>query len=154
MHGILILSIDHGRAWVWLPGEKQPALETRVVVTGSNLAIFEKANHGRHRAFFSTIFLGPKCTGTSCCLRGWRGRTRRRRLTYCSTARTYRVSKLCMMAKPLKLITVGIGRFGCYDERRRFGLVKVPQKTALRFHNCWVAEIPHLLVKWEFYSQN
>lgn len=40
-HGLIIFSKDHGTAWVWLPGGQSPLIASRIVVTGSPLAIFE-----------------------------------------------------------------------------------------------------------------
>ena len=41
-HGILILSKDHGSAWVRVPGEKCLEVATRIVIVGAPLAIFEE----------------------------------------------------------------------------------------------------------------
>src|SRR5437870_3440365 len=40
-HGLLVLSQDHGIAWVWLPEGPEPVRASRVVVVGAPLGIFE-----------------------------------------------------------------------------------------------------------------
>jgi hypothetical protein len=42
MHGIIILSRDHGSGWVWLPGRKEPVAAGAISVIGKPLAVFEK----------------------------------------------------------------------------------------------------------------
>lgn len=41
-HGIIILSSDHGVAWVWRPTQNGGARATRIVVAGAPLSIFEE----------------------------------------------------------------------------------------------------------------
>jgi len=41
-HGIIILSLDHGAGWVWLPGSKEPVAASTVSVIGKPLRVFEK----------------------------------------------------------------------------------------------------------------
>lgn len=41
-HGIVILSRDHGRGWVWLPGQKDSVEAERLVIVGAPMAIFER----------------------------------------------------------------------------------------------------------------
>lgn len=41
-HGIIILSLDHGAGWVWLPGRKEPVAAGTVSVIGKPLGVFEK----------------------------------------------------------------------------------------------------------------
>lgn len=45
-HGIIILSLDHGAGWVWLPGRKDPIAADTISVIGKPLGVFEK---GRRR---------------------------------------------------------------------------------------------------------
>jgi hypothetical protein len=40
-HGIVILSLNHGSAWVWLPDNKEPIQAVSVAVIGSPLCVFE-----------------------------------------------------------------------------------------------------------------
>jgi hypothetical protein len=40
-HGIVLLSRDHGAAWVWLPGSKEVVAAGRVSVIGKPLGVFE-----------------------------------------------------------------------------------------------------------------
>jgi hypothetical protein len=40
-HGLLVFSKDHGSAWIWLPGQKEPVHAPRVVVVGAPLEVFE-----------------------------------------------------------------------------------------------------------------
>jgi len=40
-HGLLVLSQDHGVAWVWLPGSGKPETASRIVVVGAPLQIAE-----------------------------------------------------------------------------------------------------------------
>ena len=42
VHGIIILSLDHGAAWVWLPGRKEPVAAGTISVIGKPLGVFEK----------------------------------------------------------------------------------------------------------------
>jgi hypothetical protein len=42
VHGIIILSRDHGTGWVWLPGRKEPVAAGAISVIGKPLGIFEK----------------------------------------------------------------------------------------------------------------
>ncbi len=42
VHGIIILSRDHGAGWVWLPGRKEPVTVGTISVIGKPLGIFEK----------------------------------------------------------------------------------------------------------------
>ena len=41
-HGIVILSRNHGTAWVWLPGETEPQVADRITVVGAPIDIFER----------------------------------------------------------------------------------------------------------------
>lgn len=41
-HGIIILSNDHGAAWVWLPGQEAPTMADRIVVVGPPTGIFTR----------------------------------------------------------------------------------------------------------------
>ena len=41
-HGIIILSLDHGSGWVWLPGRKEPVAAGTISVIGKPLGVFEK----------------------------------------------------------------------------------------------------------------
>lgn len=41
-HGIIILSLDHGSGWVWMPGVIEPADASRVSVIGAPIAVFER----------------------------------------------------------------------------------------------------------------
>ena len=41
-HGIIILSSDHGVAWVWRPRQNGGARATRIVVAGAPMGIFEE----------------------------------------------------------------------------------------------------------------
>jgi hypothetical protein len=40
-HGIIILSADHGAAWVWFPGQDQPAKADSIAVIGAPIGVFE-----------------------------------------------------------------------------------------------------------------
>jgi hypothetical protein len=40
-HGIIILSLDHGSAWVWLPNNKEPVQAASVAVIGAPIGVFE-----------------------------------------------------------------------------------------------------------------
>ena len=41
-HGIIIiLSLDHGSGWVWLPGSDDPVLAQRMSVIGVPVRVFE-----------------------------------------------------------------------------------------------------------------
>ena len=42
IHGIIILSLDHGSAWVWVPGRKEPVAVSTVSVIGKPIEIFER----------------------------------------------------------------------------------------------------------------
>jgi hypothetical protein len=39
-HGIIILSRDHGRGWVWLPGRKESIAADTIDIIGAPIAIF------------------------------------------------------------------------------------------------------------------
>jgi hypothetical protein len=41
-HGIIILSLDHGGAWVWMPGCAEPEQANRVSVIGAPIGVFER----------------------------------------------------------------------------------------------------------------
>jgi hypothetical protein len=41
-HGIIILSSDHGSAWVWLPGHKDAKPADQVSVIGAPVGVFER----------------------------------------------------------------------------------------------------------------
>ena len=41
-HGIIILSLDHGAGWVWLPGRKELVAAGSISVIGKPLGVFEK----------------------------------------------------------------------------------------------------------------
>lgn len=40
-HGIIILSLDHGSAWVWLPDVEKPVRAASVAVIGAPIGVFE-----------------------------------------------------------------------------------------------------------------
>ena len=40
-HGIIILSLDHGSAWVWLPGHQEPVQAASMAVIGSPIGVFQ-----------------------------------------------------------------------------------------------------------------
>lgn len=40
-HGIIILSLDHGSAWVWLPGQQEFMEATSMAVIGSPIGVFD-----------------------------------------------------------------------------------------------------------------
>lgn len=40
-HGLLVLSQDHGLAWIWLPGKVEPVTASRIAVVGAPLEIWE-----------------------------------------------------------------------------------------------------------------
>lgn len=40
-HGLIVLSENHGLAWVWLPGRAEHTIATRIAVAGSPLELFE-----------------------------------------------------------------------------------------------------------------
>jgi hypothetical protein len=40
-HGIIVLSLDHGAGWVWLPGRKEPVAADAISVIGKPVAVFE-----------------------------------------------------------------------------------------------------------------
>lgn len=42
VHGIVLLSRDHGAAWVWLPGSKEAVAAGKVSVIGKPLGVFER----------------------------------------------------------------------------------------------------------------
>lgn len=42
VHGIIILSQNHGSGWVWLPGNKEPVGVGTISVIGKPLGVFEK----------------------------------------------------------------------------------------------------------------
>ena len=42
MHGIIILSRDHGSGWVWLPGREEPVAADTISVIGKPLGVFAK----------------------------------------------------------------------------------------------------------------
>jgi len=42
-HGIIILSRDHGSAWVWLPASQGPARADAVIVVGAPVGMFERS---------------------------------------------------------------------------------------------------------------
>jgi hypothetical protein len=41
-HGIIILSLDHGSGWIWLPGEAGHILAGAIAVIGTPLEVFEQ----------------------------------------------------------------------------------------------------------------
>jgi hypothetical protein len=41
IHGIIILSADHGSGWVWLPGRKDGIAADAIAIIGNPLAVFE-----------------------------------------------------------------------------------------------------------------
>jgi hypothetical protein len=57
-HGIIILSLDHGAGWVWLPGRKEPVAAGIVSVIGKPLGVFEKGGVGERGAFFPAVVFG------------------------------------------------------------------------------------------------
>ena len=40
-HGIIILSLDHGSAWVWLPGDEEPCQAASMSVIGSPIGVLQ-----------------------------------------------------------------------------------------------------------------
>jgi hypothetical protein len=42
VHGVIILSLDHGAGWVWLPRRKESVAADMISVSGKPLAVFEK----------------------------------------------------------------------------------------------------------------
>jgi len=40
-HGLLVLSSDHGIAWVWLPGESQPCPARAITIVGAPMRVFQ-----------------------------------------------------------------------------------------------------------------
>jgi len=42
MHGIVILSLNHGSGWVWLPGNKESVSADTISVIAKPLSVFEK----------------------------------------------------------------------------------------------------------------
>lgn len=40
-HGIIILSLDHGSVWVWLPGNKEAVQAASVAVIGAPIGVFD-----------------------------------------------------------------------------------------------------------------
>lgn len=42
-HGIIILSLDHGSAWVWLPGRQESIEAASIAVIGSPIGVFDNA---------------------------------------------------------------------------------------------------------------
>jgi hypothetical protein len=46
MHGVIILSRDHGVGWVWLPSRKEPVVAGTISVIGKPLGVLE-AGAGR-----------------------------------------------------------------------------------------------------------
>ena len=41
-HGIIILSLDHGSGWVWLPTREESVLADCVIVIGAPVGVFER----------------------------------------------------------------------------------------------------------------
>jgi hypothetical protein len=41
-HGIIILSLNHGSGWVWLPARKEPFTADTMSVIGAPVSIFER----------------------------------------------------------------------------------------------------------------
>lgn len=41
-HGIIILSLNHGSAWIWLPGKTEPVCADRISVIGTPICIFNR----------------------------------------------------------------------------------------------------------------
>lgn len=41
-HGIIILSVDHGSGWVWVPGSAEPAQVDCISVIGAPIRVFER----------------------------------------------------------------------------------------------------------------
>jgi hypothetical protein len=41
-HGIIILSMDHGSGWVWLPSSKHPIVAESLSVIGAPVGVFEQ----------------------------------------------------------------------------------------------------------------
>jgi hypothetical protein len=48
-HGIIILSADHGAAWVWFPGQKENCRAGSISVIGSPVAVFERKGAGHEK---------------------------------------------------------------------------------------------------------
>lgn len=40
-HGVIILSRNHGRGWVWFPGREEPAVTDSVSIIGAPIGVFE-----------------------------------------------------------------------------------------------------------------
>lgn len=45
-HGIIILSLDHGSGWVWLPGNKEALSAASINVIGVPIGVFEQGGKG------------------------------------------------------------------------------------------------------------
>jgi hypothetical protein len=41
-HGIIILSRNHGSAWVWFPDHDEPTRVDKIIVTGAPVGVFER----------------------------------------------------------------------------------------------------------------
>lgn len=41
-HGFLVLSLDHGLGWVWLPQADEPLEASRITVVGAPISVFER----------------------------------------------------------------------------------------------------------------
>jgi hypothetical protein len=41
-HGIILLSVDHGSAWVWLPARNEPTVADSISVIGAPIQVFER----------------------------------------------------------------------------------------------------------------
>lgn len=46
-HGILVFSLNHGRAWVWTVGEPGPCLASRIAVIGALIELFSANEVGK-----------------------------------------------------------------------------------------------------------
>jgi len=40
-HGIIILSLDHGAAWIWLPDKNEPVQAMSIAVIGTPIGVFD-----------------------------------------------------------------------------------------------------------------
>jgi hypothetical protein len=43
-HGIIILSLSHGTAWVWMPGSDAAAVAGRISIIGAPVEVFERSD--------------------------------------------------------------------------------------------------------------
>jgi hypothetical protein len=41
-HGLIVLSLDHGLSWIWLPRNSHPVYANRISVIGAPIGVFER----------------------------------------------------------------------------------------------------------------